>query len=236
MKYLSVRSLACAAVTLALGLPAGPAGAVVYSSVFDPVDFEGVATFDVSQGCLDAGPGSVVNDGSTCTVIWLGATITLKDPPATPLTFSYDPAFLPSPTAVDDIWVESGELVGVNSSIIGPVIIVGDPHPDFNGPWWIEFEFTPASAFSAFSLDGPIGSGAFGLGTVNLFTGSCDSGGDFYVDSVDGPFCTRNDDPTSVADVQSFARVAIPEPGTLGLLLGALAAGGIARRRGRNRR
>ncbi len=41
--------VACAAAAAALGLPGGAAGAVVYSSAFDPPNFRGTATFDVAR-------------------------------------------------------------------------------------------------------------------------------------------------------------------------------------------
>jgi hypothetical protein len=44
--------------------------------------------------------------------------------------------------------------------------------------------------------------------------------------------CIPDTEPSSVADVESFVRVAaVPEPGTLGLLAATLAGAGFARRR-----
>ena len=140
------RSLASAAVVAALVLHGGVADAVVYSSAFDPPDFEGVALFDVSQACLSHGDGSrnngeIFGDSTVCTVTWLDADVTFKDPNPLPPDQSEQLDFappLPSPSAVTDIFVQGGELVGVNSIPIGPVIVSGSPVSDFNGPWWIE--------------------------------------------------------------------------------------------------
>jgi len=222
------RALVCAAVATALGLPAGAANAVVYSSTFDPPDFEGIATFDVDQACLNVGTGFQNNPDfyTGCTVNWLSATVTLKDDPATPRTFSYDPAFLPSLTAVNDIFVRSGELAGVNSDVIGPVILT-DPNPNFSGPFWIEYVFSQSAALFAAAAPGVSPSnGTFGLGIVNLYRGSCTAS------TTGGPNCVRNEFPSDVAQVENFTRVSqVPEPGILGLILGAIGGIWFVRRR-----
>lgn len=215
------RSLACAAVAAALGLPAGTADAVVYSSSFDPVTFEGTATFDVNQACLDAGPGWVDNGYDGCVVDWLSANVTLKDDPYT-AALIYDP-----PTnAVNRIWVNfaDGELGGVDSNVIGPET-TGHTHPAFNGNWWIQYTFIPSPPSDFVALAAPAslefgeGNGLYGFGIVNLFTGpSCPSAASTECTFVDS------------ADVRGFVRVTqIPEPGTLGLILGALGGAWFAR-------
>ena len=143
MDYSSLRrSLACAAAAAALGLAGGAADAVVYSSTFDPPNFRGTATFDVSQACLSAGSGFQTNGVGECTVTWLSATVTVQDAPG--LTFDYT-AFLPDPDVVSSIWVQGGELAGVISGAIGAVIISDHSNPAFNGPWWIQYSFAPPS-------------------------------------------------------------------------------------------
>lgn len=209
------RFLACAALAAASAVPGGNADAVVYSSAFDPPNFMGTATFDVSQACLSAGNGFQTNGGppAGCSVTWLNATVTFQDAPT--LTFDYT-AFLPDGGAVNTIWVQNGELAGVNSDAIGPVLISGNSNPLFNGPWWIQFSFTPIINTDR-ALDGE-----FGLGVVHLFTGSCR-----------GDLCTMNDVPVETADVLNFTRVQVPEPATLALVLGAVGGAWIARRRGK---
>jgi hypothetical protein len=215
MKNLSLRRfLASAAVAAALGLTGGAANAVVYSSTFDPPNFSGTATFNVSQACLSAGNGFQTNGVGGCTVSWDSATVTFQDAPT--LTFDYT-AFLPDGDAVSMIWVQGGELAGVISDAIGAYIVSGNSNPAFNGPWWIQYAFSPPSDLIT-ALDGPPSSGAFGLGVVYLYTGTCD-----------GDFCFRNPDPVETANVLTFTRV--PEPGTLALALGAVGAAWFARRR-----
>jgi PEP-CTERM motif len=218
------RSLGCAAVVAGLGL-CGNAAAVVYSSTFDPPNFNGTATFDVSQGCLDVGNGFAINHSGTCTVTWLSAVVNFTDAPG--LTFSYA-SLLPDSDIVFSVWIDDGELGGVRSGALGPVIISGSSNSSFNGPWWIQFEFEPFSdLFSA--LDGPPSSGLFGFGVVYLYTGTCTP------TDIGAPICTRNQDPIETAHVENFTRVTqVPEPGTLVLILGAVAGAWLARRRASN--
>lgn len=207
----------CAAAVVVLGLGLGQAGAVVYTSSFDPPNFRGTATFDVSPACLGAGNGFQSNGVAGCSVTWIGASVTFQNAPT--LTFNYA-GFLPDPGVVDLIWVEDGELAGVVSDAIGAVIISGNANPTFDGPWWIQFAFAPPS--DATILDGPPANGLFGLGVVYLYTGICglELG------------CVRNPDPVEVAQVEFFRRVAqVAEPGSIALSLTALAVAGMARRR-----
>ena len=222
-----VRTFTATAIAGALGVVvATPASAVVYRSVFDPVSFEGTALFDVSQACLDVGTGFASNgsyDG--CTVNWLEAEVTLKDPTLTTLTetFQYQPAHLPSTSAVDSIFVQDGDLAGVSSDIIGPEIVSGSPHAPFNGPWWIQYTFGFSDALVG-SLStqaiGPIG-GQFGFGEVLLW--GCNVG------------VTNCESPQRIvdtADVEFFRVVeAVPEPASGALAFAALWAAWFARRR-----
>jgi hypothetical protein len=220
MDYSSIRrSLSFAAFAAALALPGGDAGAVVYSSNFDPPNFRGTATFDVTQACLDIGTG-FANPGTLagCDVTWLSAIVTFTDAPG--VTFDYT-AFLPDFDAVSMTWVQDGELGGVISAAIGPAIVSGSSDPSQNGPWWIQFAFSPPDDLRP--LDGPPSPGEFGLGVVYLYSGTC---------SEIEPVCIRNSDPSETAQVENFTRVtAVPEPGTLALVLGALGGAWFSRRR-----
>lgn len=131
--------VAKAVLAVACAVSAAAAQAVIYISNFDPIDFFGVATFDVDPGCLLV-DGLRANDGVTCTVDWLAATVTLQNPPAADtLTFDYS-AFLPSTTAVLAIDVLAGDLSGVHSVAIGPVVIAGNPVAEFNGAFSLMFD------------------------------------------------------------------------------------------------
>jgi len=221
------KTFTATAIAGALGVvAASPAGAVVYRSVFDPVTFEGTALFDVSQACLDVGTGFVSNNNyDGCTVNWLEAEVTLKDP-ATTLTetFQYHPNHLPDSGVVDEIFVQDGDLAGVSSSIIGPEIVSGSSHAPFNGPWWIQYTFGLPGDILLASLDtqalGPIG-GQFGFGQVLLW--GCDAG------------VTNCETPQRVvdtADVEFFRVVqVVPEPASGALAFAALWAAWFARRR-----
>src|SRR5215218_1572132 len=124
MHIARIAAFVCAA---ALSLLSVPASAVIYGSTFDPPDFFGTASFDVSPGCLSS-DGFHANDHDTCFVTWLTAVVTFRETPATAhtVTFSFGPPILPSATAVNDVFVQGGELVGVDSNIIGFATISGD--------------------------------------------------------------------------------------------------------------
>jgi len=127
-----------AAFATAVAVLAVPAHAAIYHSTFDPLDFLGFANFSVGSNCLSP-DGLKLNNGITCTVDWLDATVTLTNSPSpATLTFSYG-AFLPSIGAVTAVDILSGELTGVVSTPIGPVVIAGDPTPAFNGSFALEF-------------------------------------------------------------------------------------------------
>ena len=108
----TLASLTFAAVTASV---ATPAAAIVFNSSFDPVDFFGNATFDVAPSCLGSS-GFVSNNGDPCTVTWLTADVTLTNG-SNSVSFSYQPEHLPDPFAVQNIFVDDGALVGVNSTI-----------------------------------------------------------------------------------------------------------------------
>ena len=209
-----LRTLTGAALALVLGSISVPATAAVYDVGYDPPDFFGTARFDVADSCLTTG-GFHSNDGVSCTVIWLSANVTFREafPGTRTTSFNYGD-LLPDPFVVSNVFVAGGELRGVNSGVIGPEIVSGDPVAIFNGPWWIQFTFSLPSTFAADA------SGAFGLGTVSLFTGTC-RGGE----------CSRNPTPSETADVTFIRRSTVPEPGTLSLLLAALGCGWIGKRR-----
>jgi hypothetical protein len=217
-----VKTFTATAIAGALGVVAAtPASAVVYRSVFDPVTFEGTALFDVSEACLDIGTGFASNGYDGCTVDWLEAEVTLKDPLTTLTeTFQYQPAHLPSSSAVNSIYVQDGDLAGVSSDIIGAVTVSGSAWAPFNGPWWIQYTFglpdVLADSVGAQSIS-PIG-GRFGFGEVLLW--GC---------SPPSTTCESPQEVIDTADVEFF-RV-VPEPATGALAFAALWAAWFGRRR-----
>ena len=208
-------TLTGAALALVLGSISVPGTAATYDSGFDPSAFSGTARFNVADACLLA--DGFHNNAGACTITWLSANVTFREAPPGNRTTSFNYSnVLPDSNAVSNIFVAGGELAGVNSAAIGPRIISGDPVPGFNGPWWIQYNFTN----NQINAPVPDGSGLFGLGTVSLFGGFCD-----------GP-CFRDPKPRETANVTFFHRVsAVPEPGTLSLLLAALGFWWIGKRR-----
>jgi hypothetical protein len=203
------RLLAGAAVAAAVAFPAVDSGAVVYSSSFDPPNFSGVATFDVADACLVT-DGVKTNGVGGCTITWLTAEVTFQD-----ISHTFDYSHLLADSGiVSEILVSGGDLAGVRSGVLGPAFVSGFGSP-YDGPWWIQYDH-PALGSSDF-----IGVMQEGLGVVHLFTGDCE-----------GEFCDRNDTPSETADVHTFTRVtAVPEPGTIALILAALTGGWWTRRR-----
>jgi hypothetical protein len=108
---------------------------------------------------------------------------------------------LPNTADVGDIVIVNHALAGVDTGVIG-FVFPGTCTGDLcSTPWWIQF----VSGFED---------------PVLLFTGPC----------PDGPStCHPNDTPQGIAPNVTFARV--PEPGSLALILGAVGAGWLARRR-----
>jgi hypothetical protein len=101
------------------------------------------------------------------------------------------------------IVIEGGLLVGVDSGLFGPAFTGASCSGSLcNGaPWWIQWES---------DLSDP----------VFLFTGSCIEG------------CFPDQLPIATAFNVTFTRLTeVPEPGTLGLILGGVGAAWLARRR-----
>ena len=109
-----------------------------------------------------------------------------------------------SSTNIDAIVISGGLLVGVDSGLFGPAFISsGTGSLSSNtDPWWIQWQT---------ELNDP----------VFLFTGSCPEG------------CFPDEFPIATAFNVTFTRQTngVPEPGTLGLILGGVGAAWWARRR-----
>jgi hypothetical protein len=203
--------------TAAVAIFAVPANAVVYSSGFDPVgdvDFIGTALFKFNDGCLTP---DGFKDAATCSLTMLSAELDMTD------TDSGDTAHLDFglQSVVGELFIAGGELAGINSNKLGPAFVFDDSSTLF-GPWWIQWQ-TDGGVIGLTSFD-LLSNGV--SNQVLLFTGTC---------NVDGEveFCNPNDEPSGVALTVTFTRQTngVPEPGTLGLILGGVGAAWWARRR-----
>jgi hypothetical protein len=205
-----LRMFFCVAIAAVVGSAATLARAAAYTSGWDPVTTNGTALLTVGDNCLANGDGFfLVNDDTGCSVSLLSATVNLVDGLAGTASFT-----LGADTA--DIWgidVAGGALVGLDTLPIGPGVVSGNPDANLNGSWWIQWWD------GVNSLDDP---GGPLTNTVSLeFNTPCQtvSGNPSGCNSV-----------VSTATNVTFTQTT-PEPGSLGLLLGALGAGWWARRR-----
>lgn len=203
-------SLASVVTVFALAF-AGFANAALFGSHFDPLGFVGDGLFKFDDACLADGTYT----GTACNVQLLSASLDLTNAPLVgPATgtahFDFTPV-LPS-TAIFDIVVSGGVLVGVDSDVFGGVFSTSCTGDLCDGqPRWIQW-FTDSNR-------------------VALYTGcqSTNFVGRLSVAEADSTDCSPNTDNPVIADTVTFTR--IPEPGTLFLIAGALIAAGLSRRR-----
>jgi len=209
MAYRNWRALVSAAIGAAAFTVAGGAnaGGVIVKAHYDPPAFVGDATFDIDSSCLSGVADGVYFAAGSCTIAMTGNVVTDPSPPA-PIDFG--PLFTPTPDSADIIsFVVIGEkLVGVNTDLIGIVTQA-----------LVSYAFDFQSLFDPGSPPGCDVNcfGPFVTNSVRLFDSCFDT---------DGVFCTKPE--AFLADEVTFFT---PEPGSIGLILGALGAGWLARRR-----
>jgi len=196
-----LRGCIVALATAAAAILAGPAGAVHYSSGYDPTIFSGTGLFQFDDACL-ATDG--VKSGASCNASLISNITTITSPGTGTLNFA---PLLPDSVDIIDIVISGGTLVGVDTNLIGFVFASPCTGAACGVPWWIQW---------VSNQDFP-----FVDPQVNLFTGSCFEG------------CFPDETPSGTAENVVFTRVEVPEPGTLGLLIGAIGAGWFVRRRRR---
>lgn len=208
--------LRCIAVAALLAAAGPPVRAGTWSGSFDPIGFSGTDLINIGGSNCLPGASDLTNPvnffyvngfsfgANNCTAALLNATVNLTDLPASDtaqLTFS-------SSAANAGIWGADigpdGTLLGVDSFPIGPAT-TSNPH--FPGSWFIQLnandgQFPPETEQGG---DGPTSN------TVTLFNVNCPNGN-----------CGTSD---------PYTFKSVPEPGSLGLLLGALGAGWLGRRR-----
>ncbi|MGH8849759.1 MAG: PEP-CTERM sorting domain-containing protein [Casimicrobiaceae bacterium] len=210
------------AVAAAAAMSGGAANAGHYGTSYDPNFFSGVAVFfvpDPPSPCLGLGAGvhAVNGEGDTCqdvAVTSISATAKTEDMLHTAhLTFSG--------SDVDDITgmvlgFEEPLLQGINSRLI-PVDCSGDNVLCDDTDWFIQFDSglrppAPLASFVHAEFVNPL-AGLFNQ--VFLYSGCSD-------DCTPQQFAVAN---TNVTFTQ------VPEPGTVALILGGLAAGWLTRKR-----
>lgn len=229
---------ACGAVLVALvgGLATPTAShAVIYGGVFDPDNgtyaWSGTHKFDVSDACLTGSGFRLVNEyGSDCSVRLIGGTLTVKRYGSiTPydyeetLNFGSEPAYGGFDYPIWGINVVNNELFGVDSYAFGGFRF--DNQDKLGGDWFVSWntglddcerfgcEARFASVLSSVSpLSEPVNPSYVSLSNAGA-TG------------LPG----RTDRPVTFVNLSTPA--AVPEPTTVTLVLAALGAGWMTRRR-----
>lgn len=190
---------------------AGSASAGIYRGGFDPVApaLEGFVDISLPNSCLSSATGfdflsAGTGVGDCGQVDVLDATV--NSPSA--ITFGL------TSNVVTGLWWHSGTLEAITtSSLINPSTLVGP-------------STTPTGYFLSF---GATLSGDVLTTSVKLYQQVCSCSYDYWDEEGDGgPVCALQQvgDP---ANQLGFVRV--PEPGSLALVLGALAIGGLVLRR-----
>jgi len=201
---------------LALLLTATNAGAsVVFRGAIDPIfgafipgaSFTGEAFFNVADDCLNDPLQNGTHDpnADTCGGLTiLSATITLVNG-SNSQTLDFGPN-LSSPDPLVDYIIQNGTLGAVDTIDIGPQFVASSPSIGYVGPMWLNLGHT-----------GVAGDGL--VATAQLFTGSCPEG------------CFPSHDPATSSNVATVTITQVPEPRTVALLVIAMTAGWIVRRR-----
>ena len=180
---------------------AGLAHAVFYGNDFDPI-----TPLSFSGHALwqfdDACQTPGFHSASTCHLTLLSATVDMTAGPGNSGHLNFAPV-LPATSQLIDFFINaSGLLEGIDTNLIGFVFPAPCTGILCGTPWWIQW--------GVFSDGDP----------VFLWTGSCSEG------------CSPDSTFSGEAIHVTFTRLGqVPERGTLGLLLGALGAGWLTRRR-----
>jgi hypothetical protein len=169
---------------IALAGGGNAAQASLWDATYDPPEFVGTAVFNVPDACLS------VTDGLHTGGCGIQVTSNVTTAPFA-INFA---ATLPS-TDVLSYVVVGGQLVGVETGIIGPVDVS-------ETDYWFQF----LTSFNNNAVSN----------VANLYTDCSDNE------------CSTTAQTTSGV---TFARQTTPEPGSIGLILGAFGAGWLARRR-----
>jgi hypothetical protein len=184
----------------------------LFNSHFDPVEFFGDGQFQLDDACLVANGGFGIYSGAECHVSLLSAVVDItRDGDHGLLDFA---AVLPS-TAIFDIQIADGALVGVNTDWIGWTTPGGCDGNLCDTQWWIRWT-NPLPGI----LADPVQIATCAPVTAPLRIVAKSSSADA---------CDLDETTAVTAYDVTFTRV--PEPGTLLLLAGGLFAGWQVRRR-----
>ena len=213
------RTLASAAVAAALGVLGTPASAAPYRGSFDPTNFAGEYEINVSAACLLTN-GWHANTG-ICTAQLISAYADVTSDDVTPnfngrLIFA--PPVVPAPT-LKGIFVYGGQIDSFDTDLIHHQA-GSDPTAD---DWWIQF----VSGHECYG--GP-------CGPIITFAPEVQPEGSLFDPRFNGVYLYLNTTGSPIDRASYIGPAvdiggAIPEPGTLSLLLGALGGGWLARRR-----
>jgi hypothetical protein len=204
------RNLLAAAVATALGINADMAGAAPYRGEFDPVHFSGQYVINVSPTCLLT-DGWHANAG-ICSATLLSTFADVTALPTDTPNFNGHLVFAPPPISSSaelfGIFVYGGKIDSFDTALL-PFV---SSSPSTTDNWWLEFvsgQMPCTICIQQFDTS---------LRGVYLFANSMA-------------------DPVAMAQYTGPAiDLAVPEPGTLGLMLGAFGGGWLARRRRRRER
>jgi len=213
------RTLVGAAVAAALGALSAPAGAAPYRGTFDPTDFAGEYTINVSPACLTQSNGWYANAG-ICAATLLNADSDVDSTDVTPavtdLHVIFAPPAISSPSTLFGLYVYGGKIDSFDTALIHQQAGSGD----LTNNWWIQFT-SGHRCYGGPCYGGPLlepeGAPAFNPNQRGVY---------LYLNTPGSPIAMAQ----YLGPAQDLA---VPEPGTLGLLLGGLASGWLARRRRR---
>ena len=222
MSSMKLRSL-LGSVLLGVGLMAAAAtsNAAVFRGSWDPsfgepypnLGYRGFADFFVPDECLAT--DGWVSDGD-CDASLLSATVELYDFSVGPDPIEDVVVFAPPPVVPDPVlgvFIQSGVLAGVDTSVFGPKFGSASA---YSGNLWLEFISGQMPVITFFdTLDTPVP-------TSGAFLHAC------LPDDNEASLCPEPEVRTTNPGIVTFQRV--PEPGSLALIFGAIAAGWIARR------
>jgi hypothetical protein len=216
------RTLVGAAVAAALGVVATPVAAAPYRGVFDPTNFAGEYIINVSAACIATDGWHANTEEGICAQSLFSAYADVVSDDTSPYTYTgrlnFAPPAISSSSVLFGIYSYGGLIRSFDTDLI--------PHngasPSTDDDWWIQF----TSGHACYG--GPCEDGPPFIITGALPPDPSQTGVYLYLNSQLAPIA-RADFIGPAVDIGGT----IPEPGTIGLVLGGLAGGWLARRRRR---